>query len=550
MRAYGAEGEVIGVGTFDAEAKPARHRAPDDDDSSTWGSAAAALGLLVLVGGGFAAWAYGGTGDDSTPAATDPTCGGEPVVIAASRDLAHPLGAALTSAGCTNVSVLALDADEVRTSLVSGVDVPDYWIPDSSLWVDRVTSTAATSPVVLVDSIASSPVVLAGHGANVPRTWSAALTDPGLVMGDPLTSSTAAVPLLIGVAASSPDQAALTIAPLAQHQGDNPAAELDDRHRLQLAQETAGAVTATSEQALLSSGSTLTATVPSPGTWLLDYPLVQTADPGRAAEIKDVTSALTGFVTGHDLASALDAASFRPAGGAAIEGGVGGVTPLPAPDAEAVVTPLGAWSALAVPMRALGVVDVSASMDFPADRGTRMDVTVAALRAGLSLFPDSAALGLWAFSEELDGHRDYRELIPVRRLGTPVDAATQREAITVTIGGLTKLTTGGTGLYDTVLAAYEQMQREYDPEASNSILLFTDGANDNPGSISEDALIRELTRLQDPNRPIQIIAIGITRDADSAALTRIATATGGFAMVAERPEDMRAVFQRAMEARL
>jgi hypothetical protein len=178
-----------------------------------------------------------------------------------------------------------------------------------------------------------------------------------------------------------------------------------------------------------------------------------------------------------------------------------------------------------------------------------MDVTVAALRAGLSLFPDSAAAGLWAFSEKLDGPRDYRELVPLRPLGTSVGSATQREAIDAKVSTLTGLTTQGTGLYDTTLAAYRALQREYDPNAVNSILLFSDGANDDPESISEDELVAQLTALQDPERPIQIIAIGITHDADEAALSRIATATGGFSMIAERPEDMAAIFQKAMEAR-
>ena len=188
-------------------------------------------------------------------------------------------------------------------------------------------------------------------------------------------------------------------------------------------------------------------------------------------------------------------------------------------------------------------------MDFPAAHGSRMDVTVAALQTGLSLFQDSGAVGLWAFSEKLEGQRDYRELLAIRRLGESAGGLSQRDALAGQIGGLTRLTTGGTGLYDTVLAAYRDLQRHYDPKAVNSILLFTDGANDDPGSISEDKLVSELTRLRNSERPVQIIAIGITHDADEDALTRIAAATGGFSMVAERPEDMIAIFQKAMEAR-
>ena len=195
-------------------------------------------------------------------------------------------------------------------------------------------------------------------------------------------------------------------------------------------------------------------------------------------------------------------------------------------------------------LRILGLVDVSASMDFLAGDGTRMDLTAAGLHDGLGLLPDSAALGLWVFSETLNGTRDYEDLVPVRTLGT-----TQRATLRDAIDTLTGRTTHGTGLYDTVLAAYRQMLDDYDAAASNSLLLFTDGANDDPTSISEDDLIRELTRLQDPQRPIQVIAIGITQDADSEALGRIADATGGLALTAEHPEDVATAFQKAMEAR-
>lgn len=541
------------VGKYDAEARPARHRARDrsrEDEASRLPAIAAILGLVTLAGGGFAAWMYGGTSAD--PGAHDPVttrCGNAAVRIAASPEVGVPLRSAMSDAGCSNVTVDLVSPVEVSRALVAGVDVPDYWVPDSTLWEERTRTVSKTPPTVLVDSIASSPVLLASATTKAPASWTAALADPGLLIGDPLSSTSAAATLLLGSAGLSDGQAALLVARLAQQQAAGPAVPALDEERLATLEDARSGVTATSEQQLLSAGSDLTPSVPGGGTWLLDYPLLITAPPERAAELQDVSSSLAEVAQGEELAAQLAAASFRPAGGAAIDGGVGSVTAVPLPEAEAVTTALGAWSVLAVPIRSLAVVDVSGSMDFKAGQGTRMDVTVAAMQAGLSFFPDSGAVGLWAFSEKLEGARDYRELTPIRHLGDHVGGTTQRAVLTAQIGGLTRLTTGGTGLYDTVLAAFKHLQRHYDPDAVNSILLFSDGANDDPGSISEQELITQLTSLQDPKRPIQIIAIGITHDSDEAALTRIATAAGGFSMIAERAEDMTAVFEKAMQAR-
>ena len=50
-----------------------------------------------------------------------------------------------------------------------------------------------------------------------------------------------------------------------------------------------------------------------------------------------------------------------------------------------------------------------------------------------------------------------------------------------------RLTGGGTGLYDTALAAYRTALRNYDPHYSNAVVLMTDGRNEDPGSISLDS---------------------------------------------------------------
>lgn len=516
-------------------------------DGNTLRTVAGAIGVALLAVGGTLAFTQGRT----TQPAADP-CGTRPVTLAASPDLAPALTAALAEAGCQQVSVQARTSSDVLRSLVSGIGATDYWVPDSSLWLARAASLTQAQAPVVVDSLATTPVVLASTTTAGPQTWADVLADPGLVMGDPLTSTVAGVPLLLGDA-TAPSTAA-RIAALAQ--AAVATTPPDDRARVQGLAALAGmstaedAATPATEQAVLSEGAGLHASVPGPGTILLDYPLVLTAPAARSAELADLSAWLGRFAGSDELSAALADAHFRPVSGARIEGGVGEVEPVPAPAAEQVTTLLGAWAALATPIRALAAVDVSASMDFPARTGTRIDVTVAAMQAGLDLFPDSASVGVWAFAERLDGNRDHRELVPIRRLADPVGSGTQRTALATAVEGLPRLTTGGTGLYDTVLAAYTSLTRDYDPGAVNSLLLFTDGANDDPGSITQAQLIRRLEELADPQRPVLIIAIGITADADADALARIATAVGGFSMIAEQPEDMTDLFARAMAARL
>ena len=55
---------------------------------------------------------------------------------------------------------------------------------------------------------------------------------------------------------------------------------------------------------------------------------------------------------------------------------------------------------------------------------------------------------------------------------------------------------------------------------------MTDGRNDDPGSIGLDQLLARLRELRDPDRPVRIVGIAISEDADLAALERMAQRHG------------------------
>ena len=189
-------------------------------------------------------------------------------------------------------------------------------------------------------------------------------------------------------------------------------------------------------------------------------------------------------------------------------------------------------------------------MDFAAATGTRMGLLADAAGIGLSFLPDHARVGLWIFSIDKGGPgQDWRVLEPMRRLDDLRFGRTQRFALRERARELPSLTGGGTGLYDTALAAYKQALRDYRPHFSNAVVLMTDGENEDPGSIGLEALVRQLGELRDPDRPVRIVGIAISEDADLGALEQMAAATGGTAYLAAQPEDILGVFAKAVLSR-
>ncbi|HEY0645013.1 MAG TPA: hypothetical protein VGD39_16410, partial [Nocardioides sp.] len=82
-----------------------------------------------------------------------------------------------------------------------------------------------------------------------------------------------------------------------------------------------------------------------------------------------------------------------------------------------------------------------------------------------------------------------------------------------------------------------------------AVVLMTDGQNEDPGSIRLKQLLDRLRELRDPDRPVRIVGIAISDDADLGALERMGRATGGDAYLAEQPQDILGVFARAVLSR-
>jgi len=194
---------------------------------------------------------------------------------------------------------------------------------------------------------------------------------------------------------------------------------------------------------------------------------------------------------------------------------------MPAADAKTALRLFGLARSGSVPSRTLVSVDVSGSMAAQVNGGeTLMDVVRRSGLVALSALPDHSAFGVWEFASRIDGERDHRQLAPIAPL------ATGRAATTDAVRRLAVIPDGATGLYDTVYAAYQELQNGHDPKAQQYLVVLTDGKNENDRGLDLDQLLAGLRTIQDPARPISLIAVGYG-NADIGLLQRIADVMGG-----------------------
>ncbi len=199
------------------------------------------------------------------------------------------------------------------------------------------------------------------------------------------------------------------------------------------------------------------------------------------------------------------------------------------PDQASIDKLAQAWRQIKLGTRLLGLIDISGTMAEPADSTgvSRMKAITDTSIEGLKLFPGKAEVGIWAFSDNLQGQGvDWKPIISIGPLAQQVNGVTRRDRIIRAMQRTSAIPTGNTGLNDTLWAAYQKMTKEYQPDKVNTILLFTDGVgNDDPtGGLENDEIIRKLKQTYDPKRPVSILIISFntTKDDDRAQMTAIA----------------------------
>jgi Ca-activated chloride channel family protein len=479
-------------------------------------------------------------------------------------------------AGCVELRVMAQSAADTARLIASGdATAPSLWIPDSTMWPQRSEQLAESFGDVAPDIQARDPLVMSPlvvvttkvQGGQLgwpdtPVSWRDLIAGPvagQATIGDPAVTTEglatlAAVRTLLG----SPDGApAPELVGAMLQVGRNAAPSMQSAYD-RLSGGTPLAFTATEQSVVTFNRGNHTTTAvagyPTEGTMALEYPVVRVVAGNEPPEVAAAADLVEQAQRAPAATETLLAAGFRGLDGVAGRSvspsvGVKKELPklLPAPTAAQATDLLRTWTAVTLDSRMLVVVDLSGSMNADAGNGrSRIELARDAAVAALDLVPDSASVGLWAFSIAQTPTTDWAELVPLGPLGDPLGDAKRRDVVRSAAESMPSRTGGGTALNDTALAAFRNVNATFQPGQVNSVVLFTDGRNEDPDSIDTNTLLQTLRTEFDPTKPVPIITIGLGPDVDFDALRAISEATGGKAYLTRNPTDIRGVFLDAL----
>lgn len=517
------------------------------------------------------------------------------VRVSASPDIAPALRDAATAfvadrpsvdGKCISVSVAAAVPANVASSLTvysgMGIDVaakpaptpaegelPAVWVPDSTAWLRRVATIDRNMFAEGAPSVASSPVVLAmpeaaakaigwpGHPLQAPtlkQLLQSGTTGVKLGIAEPRreTASLAATMLLGDVLATRDDELPALVKTF---RGVVHEASTDD---LLSAMGTALSAAPASEQAVIefdtaNPGARLAGVPFDPAGPALDFPYAIRS--GIPTEVAQAATQFRLALTSSEYVQYLAKYGFRtsagqegqgfptgvlPAGAFAAASGAGPVKGAPVDDTAKIERAIGLWTAANSASRTLALFDVTSSMSrvmaTPAGSRTRLQVMATAADQGLDLFTTDSEVGMWAFAGA------HQQILPIDKL-TPARKTQFDQAL----AGASVQPSNVSPLYDTLVAAYQQMQNGYDPSRPNIIVVLTDGGDSSPGGQRLQQFQLSIQRLADATKPIRVVLIGIDVDAgDAADLTAIATAMGGGYYPMTSPDQIQMIFLKAL----
>ena len=201
---------------------------------------------------------------------------------------------------------------------------------------------------------------------------------------------------------------------------------------------------------------------PSEGTPAFEFSLVNVAtDPVRDQAVELLRAYLMTPTAAKIFAQYGIRSTAVPVTMPTPQGSVGEVKIGPSPDAETVTAATNVWQSATTDFSILSVFDVSGSMNEKVGDTTRVAITQEAAGIALAALPKTTKLGLWIFSIDKGGPgQDWRELAPIGRL----DDDSHRAVVATAASTLAKNVGGGTGLYDTIWAAYQKVKSAVRPE--------------------------------------------------------------------------------------
>jgi ABC-type molybdate transport system substrate-binding protein len=448
--------------------------------------------------------------------------------IAAAPDIAPvltELARGLPQQDCYTVDVSSSASPATVEAIAGGADGADVWVPEASTWLLQARDSGAWNVPESGQSVASSPVVLALDGETAKKYgkapgWQEILDREPVRFPDP-TQDAAGIAALVGIRLLNKDDVAFTAA-------------------VRKLSAPGQALAPVSEQSAVSHDM-VPAYADGPG---FDFPyavLPKASEASRQAAERFLKvlldpAASQAFADAGFRTPAGQMLSARPSVDAAPRQAA-------AAQPEAVYGVLQAWAGANLSARIQVLLDVSGSMAavVPGTGKSRMELTLKAATEGLGLFKPTTELGLWLFSTKLDGDKDYQTLLPMRTIAEQVAA-----------GGVTQLNAvkpkpgGATGLYDSILAAYQSARQNWRAGKINLVVVLTDGRNEDRDGISLDKLREELGKLQDPRKPLPLIGIGVGPDIDTTELQVVSAATGGQSFTTADPRKISDVFYQAL----
>jgi hypothetical protein len=496
---------------------------------------------------------------------TDVAVVAAPEAVTVVDQILAPLeGRHLPDGSCLRVDVRS----EAPSRSVSGDgtagSAPQVWVPDSSLWLSEMDRWTGR----LVGSLGTSRVVLAGRPATLERlgwpshtpSWTEALTPDRRLAAPAMTDDAASLLGLLALARTvgSGPRAEQAVAAQVLAAARTPAADLGAAAALARSDKRDAPVLLTSRRAVVQLNldpltKNLSTVAPAGVPAVLDYPVVRipqtSEDPVVTAGGDMVAAALTtadarriAHAAGFDPPAAMVAPTTK-AGRAAAEKAAAQVT--------GFVTQV---RAQALPSRMLILMDTSRSMSADVSPGlSRARLAVQAAIAAGRLLPDNSAIGLWSFAGRQRAGRPYREVAHVDTLGALDQATSHREVVNAALTRLPRqLTAGGTALYDATLAAMRSVRATYDVNATNAVVVFTDGANDYDAGIRLREFQAKVRADAQAHRgaPIVLVTIGIGPEADQRALRAMTAPVGGRTYRADTPQTLRTVLFDAIAHRV
>jgi len=430
--------------------------------------------------------------------------------------------------------------------------LPDLWLPASRMWLAVAKATPIGNQRLTGEfpTIARSPVVVAVSPSRADAVhWPAqgspitallgTTSDASVALKDP-SRDTAGLATLLQVGASAPQggeaAAMVNFARRVRVPGGGNALDAVAAGQLEAVPTTERDVLAHNDGAAPEAQVSAYSGADPP---VADVPLVTIHPTGKETTaagdaLAQAGDALRDALLSGSGQSRLEAAGFRGRNGG-LDSRFTPVRPLSAgrlpawstPDDKQVRLAINSWSALGRRGRVLVTVDTSGSMagTLPGSTTTKSGLAKQALSAVVSSIAPDSDMGLWTFTASRK--RDYRVLVPLGPADGRIGKVSRRQALQSAISSVRPVPNGGTGLYDTTLAAFRAASHNYAYGRLNAVMVITDGRNEDPGSQSLNQLLTDLRREFDGIKPVRIITVAYGADADTGVLKRIADVTGG-----------------------